>query len=305
MSKQIIAVLGGNGAVGPAILNTLISPAYKDNIAFPIRIVTRNEEKAKSKNAFLASNPDLFKFYTNVDIATGENLSEALKGTNIVIDTAAATMDHNKIVDAVAENLSTVKIFVMSEFGIEAKEPYDFFGQEKRETKLYARSKGIKTVAFYNGFFSEYALAVPGLGGLVSDSKAICYTPDAGYATTSLRDVAHSVVAYIVDALKQPNLSEVPDEIFIKGDTVTNKKVAEVYGNAIGKKLEVEEIPGSVIIEAAEKVKAEGIKNQDDFLTILKVMFSQGYSNFEANDWPGKQEVKFETLEEVAKRIYN
>lgn len=309
MSKPIVAVLGGSGVVGPAILNALISSNYKDNFEFPIRIFTRNEESTKKKNPFLASNPELFEFYTNVDLVTGENLSKALKGTNIVIDTTAASLDHNKIVDAVAENLATVKIFVMSEFGNDTRGnalgPYEFFGEGKLKTRQYARGKGIKTVAFYNGLFSEFALTVPGLGGLVSDSKAICYTPDAEYATTSLRNVAQSVVAYVVNALKQPNLSDVPDDIFLKGDTITNKKVAQVYGNAIGKTLEIEEIPGSEIIKAAEQVKAKGLKNMDDFFTVLKAIFSQGYCNFDANDWPGKQEVEFETLEQVAKRMYN
>lgn len=309
MSKPVVAVIGANGVVGPAVLSTLVSPEYKDKISFPVHIITRSEEKTKQKNAVVAENPTLFKFHTNTNIITGENLSEALKGVNVVINTTPPEFNQDKIADAVAENKDTVKLYIVSDFGSDttgnALGPFEFFGALKAHTREYARGLGIKTVAFYNGLFSEFALAVPGLGGIISNTQGFYITPDSDYATTSIKDVAHSVVAFIVNALKESDLSKVPDDIHIRGDIINNKKVIKVYEEVTGNKLEVSEVPGDAAVADAEKVKAQGIRSMDDALAILKVIFSQGYGGINPTaEWPGKSEVQFETIEQVAKRLY-
>lgn len=309
MSKPVIAVLGATGVVGPAVLSTLASPQYKDRIAAPVRVITRDVENTKKKNPVVVENPDLFEFYTNVNLATGENLSDALKGVNVVINTAAVHFSHKKIADVIAQHKSTIKLYIVSDFGSDttgaALGPFEFFSTAKVENRQYARSLGIKTVAFYNGLFSEYALHIPGLGGLISETEGYYIPPDSDYATTSIKDVAHATVAFVVNAYNEPDLSKVPDDIFIRGDVTNNKRVIKVYEEVTGKKVNVKEVPTETVIEAANKAKAEGIKGVDDIFAVLKAIFSQGYGGINPTpEWPGKNEVQFETLKQVAERLY-
>lgn len=315
MSKPVIAVLGGNGLVGPAILNTLISPAYKNRISFPIRIITRSEEKTKQKSPFIAENAQLFEFYTDTNLVTGENLGKAIEGTSVVINTTTAEFGHKKIADVVAQHLSTVKLYIVSEFGNDTRGsslgPYEFYSQVKMNNRSYARSLGIKAVSFYTGVFADLLFPnpkfpIPGPGIVFDGNKAFYYTPDAEYSTTSLPDVARCVASFITNALQLPDLSTVPDDILIRGDVVTNKKVAKVYEKVIGKPIELVEIPGSEKVKEASRVEKEGVKGMADFVVLLQVIFSQGYGNIKPTaQWPGKDEIKFESIEDVTKRLYN
>lgn len=298
-----VAIVGINGFIGKHVVNALVSPQFKSKITFPVHIVTSDEEKVKSSIEAVSKHPENFKFF-KADLATGEGLNEAFKGVDVVVNLVGLRVTHQHIADAA--KASNVKVYVPSEFGVHITEsslgPYTPVFKFKVDARDYARELGLKTVLVATGLFYEFVFKIPGVGGFISDTQLQIYEPDSQFGATSLADIGRTV-AWIVSQADSPE--NIPDYVSVKGATLTRQKVADLYEAATGKKLDVEKLPASTIVDAAEKVVAEGVKSQQDFGTILVAVFSQGYGDFkESNNASVEQGgAKFETIEEASKRL--
>lgn len=303
-SLPVVAVVGINGRIGKHVLNALVSPAFKDKISLPIHLATGNVEKTKAVPAVAAS-PESFKIFA-VDIATGEGLDAAFAGVTVVCNTVGVTaLPHAKIADAAAA--AKVKVYVPAEFGSAyeggALGKYEPLFKTKMAATEYARSKPFKTIFVANGLVTELAFGVPGIGGFTSDTALTTYEPDAGYATTSYPDVGRAVAAI---AAKSGTPAALPDVLYVRGDVLTGKKVAEIYTKVTGKKVDLTVEPAAKLLEPAAKIVAVGHpQGPTDFPTILRTVFTQGHGNVTPNyEKIVDGAFEFETAEDVAKRLF-
>ncbi|VVT53891.1 uncharacterized protein SAPINGB_P003802 [Magnusiomyces paraingens] len=299
-----VAIVGLTGFLAKHVINALISEPYKSQISTPIRLVTRDETKAKAAIPAIEASPDLFKFY-KADAATGEGLAEAFEGATAIVNLAGTGFSHDKISDAAAK--AKTNLYVASEFGVPTTEKalgkyapvFDF----KIKATQQARDKGLKTVAVYNGLFTEFAFRVPGAGGLQSTTEAQTYVPDKEYATTSLVDIGRSVAALVTKSATPEEAGKLPDELFIKGGSLSGKTVADIISKLTGKEVALTEKPQNEIVDRATQVVENGVKGRDDFFAVLQALFTQGLADYEANAEAVIADA-FETPEEVAKRVF-
>lgn len=304
MSLPSVAIVGINGFIAKNVINAVLSPIFKDKIAFPVRLITRDIAKTAAL-PIVAASPDSFKLY-KADIETGEGLAAAFEGVTTVVDTVGvSTFSHDKIADAAAA--AGVAVYVPSEFGSDTASEtglgkYRAIFGAKLAATAHARSKPFKTVAIITGLFTEFAFAVPGLA-FSSDSALTTYAPDADYATTSLPDIGRAVAAVVAASTAPASLPEV---LYIRGDVVSGKKLAEIYTKVTGKEVAVTVEPTEKIVAPADKIVEVGYpKSPEDFYVILKATFSQGFGNVSPNyESVIKGAFTFETAEQVATRLF-
>ncbi|VVT55549.1 uncharacterized protein SAPINGB_P004646 [Magnusiomyces paraingens] len=305
MSKPVVAIVGANGVLAKNLIAALLSPAYNDTISFPIRLVTGNVEKTKTLEAVAAS-PELFDIY-KADILSGEGLAKPFTGATAVVNLVGVYgFSHNQITDAAAD-AGSVKLYIPSEFGVKTtKEKLGkyapIFGV-KLSAREHALTKSYKTVAVFNGLFTEFAFTIPGLGGFVSDSRIEVYSPDADYTTTSLPDVGRAIAAIVSKSLDE---DEIPDQVVLRGDTINGKKLAEIYEKIKSTKVEYVEKPAEDILSVTDKIVDTGYaKDMNEFGAVLIALFSQGFTNLTPNyEEVTGSDFKFESATEVAERLF-
>ena len=269
--KPTLVIVGVNGTIGKHVLNALFSSTFKSLYSLPIRAITRDASKARE----LAPNTTdaELKFYT-ADIASGEGLDKAFEGADVVINLLGYSVSHSKVADAAAA--SKAKLYLPSEFGSDLNEAgaHKPLFTMRTSAVEYARSLGLKTVSIVTCGFSEWLLTVPPIAGVnfPEEGQFQYYGDiDVKFGTTSLVDVG-KVVASV--AAKDP--STLPNDVIVRGDSVSPRIVKEAYEKASGKMLKDVALPLEDITTPALKVVSEGIKGPHDFFIGLRGLLYSG-----------------------------
>ncbi|KAA8909370.1 hypothetical protein TRICI_004536 [Trichomonascus ciferrii] len=214
--KVSVAVVGLTGALGQDMLKALVaSPAVQR----PIRAVTRDISAASKKQL-----PEGITLY-EASFDNAAAMKKALDGVDTVIDLTAADLPSKPLVDVAVE--AGVKLYLPSEYGCTFKDTkYPNTFKAKKETADYARSRGLKTVQIQTGLFSEWNLTKPYLFGIIPEEKIYKKIEDGNMrmTITFIEDVCRAVVELI-----QLDPTEIPDELFIEGDTITPNELVELW----------------------------------------------------------------------------
>lgn len=214
--KVDVAVVGLTGALGEDMLKTLVEcPAVQR----PIRAVTRDISAASKKGL-----PEGITLY-EASFDNAAAMRKALEGVDTLIDLTAADLSSKPLVDVAVE--AGVKLYLPSEYGCtfkNTKYPNTFLA--KKETADYARSRGLKTVQVQTGLFSEWNLTKPYLFGIIPEEKIYKKIEDGNMrmTITFIGDTCRAVVELI-----QMDPQEIPDELFIEGDTITPNELVELW----------------------------------------------------------------------------
>lgn len=301
MTKPTIVILGANGNIGEHVIKAVLSNTFRNSYTLPIRVVTRDAEKAASKV------PDLkkdLKFFS-ADISSGKGLAEAFDGVDVVVNLLGVGVPQKKVADAAAA--AKVKIYIPSEFGCNLTNIGEFtdFAKVKIDELKYAQSLKLKTVVIAVGAFSEWAYSLgPFLGLNYPETGDLTYYGDIDtkICVTSVVDIGKTVASI---ATKKP--SEIPEEVLIAGDVISPRTLKEIYEKVSGKKLKLIAQPLEEATVPALKVVKNGPQNEGDFLVGLRGIIATGgfYHKPTGNDFVSKGLFKFSSFEEVGNSLYS
>lgn len=291
--KVNVAVVGLTGALGEGMLKALVECGA---IQRPVRAVTRDISAASKKNL-----PEGITLYE----ASFENtaaLKKAIDGVDTLIDLTAANLSSKPLVDvAVAAG---VKLYLPSEYGCTYKNTkYPNTFKVKKETADYARSRGLKTVLVQTGLFSEWNLTKPYLLGIIPEEKIYKKIDDGTMrmTITFIEDACRAVVELI-----QMDPQQIPDEIFIEGDTITPNQLAELWESYNKEKLTTINITKEDIDqEATEADNQEDCGGFEGFGNVILATCSIGdidHSNNNHNELvnPGEKKFSWKKVKDTA-----
>ncbi|ODV77221.1 CIP1 protein [Suhomyces tanzawaensis NRRL Y-17324] len=227
-----IAVIGLSGQLGQPVLAALESSAFADRIAYPIKALTRKDDKVSTDKVQ----------YIQADLADTAAVAQALKGTDVIVELTTANpvlFGHvEKIVAAVKP-----KLVIPSQFGIHvgaAQELAPGFLGIKIDHSTNLRKLGVKVVDIATGFFAEkssfsYEL-VQHYGVDTATNTINQLGPDDAKASIStVADIGYVIASVASD----PNPSRFPDSLKVYSENVPVKKVWETYEKNHNVKLEL------------------------------------------------------------------
>jgi len=214
-----IALVGGGGAVGKAILEALLAIGTAE-----VTVLTRPD----STTSFPA-HPNLKVERANpTDINT---VSVVLKkhGIEVLVSTVGptATASQHALVDAAKQ--AGVRLFVPSEFGMTTEGVKDAPRvAAKAEVSRYAKSIGLPTLRVYNGAFADF---IPMLGSVQRGTFLVLdppqgHGPPLPFSITSLADMG-GFVAHVLTTLPPARLQDTT--LRIEGDRMTFLDLANLY----------------------------------------------------------------------------
>jgi len=300
MSKPVVAIVGFNGLLGQPIVKALTSSLFRDNYSLPIRIITRDISKAPAE---YSSNSDL-KFYEANDL---DSYEKAYTGVDAVIDIRAlAAVKDRSSVDAAKK--ASVKIYSTSDYGTDYYNigHYGAVFQPKADAAAYVKKVGLQLVQFHTGFFTDLALSRATAILFIDPVEKVTNYPGDGsikLTLTSLPDIGRAVAGTLSHPFK-----DIPEQLYINGDTISHAEIAKIYSKATG--ITFEHKPNTV--EAVTKVADEHITNGtglQGFLDILKAVSVGTKGNDFSIKSPATSEFanpglfKWESVSDVASRI--
>lgn len=249
MSKTV-AIIGVNGLLGKPTIDGLLK--FKEHYKLPIRILTRDPSSVKDS--------EQIKYYSSKD-----QLDEALKDVDVLIDLTSAQVDSKPFIDAAVK--AGVKVYFPSEFGtayIGTKYEGVFAG--KKAILDYARSKGLKTVQLLTGLFAKPQFVIAGFN--IDDAAKSVRIIDNGEGTasiTSLRDIG-----YTLGSLAYRDASELPDELFIQGNALNQNEIVALYEKYKKVDLIKTKVTKEQILQEADEAFANLKTNPAGFLLIIR-----------------------------------
>ncbi|ODV80582.1 oxidoreductase [Suhomyces tanzawaensis NRRL Y-17324] len=226
-----IAVIGLSGLLGKPVLDALLSSVFADRIAYPIKALTRKDDKTSTDKVQ----------YIQADLANTSAVAEALKGIDVIIELTTA----NPVLFGQVEKIVAVvkpKLVIPSQFGIElepVQEVAPGFFVIKLEHSANLRKLGVKVVDIATGFFAEkssysYEIVQP-YGIDPASNTVIQYGPDdTKVSISTVTDIGNVIASVATD----PNSSRLPDSLKVQSEIVPVKKVWETYEKNHNVKLE-------------------------------------------------------------------
>lgn len=294
-----IAVLGVKGTLFPYVTNGFTSDIFKDRIDFPIRAITRDISELESN--------EYIKYYS-ANASDTSALEKILKGVDSVVALTSKDLDLKGLIDACV-NVG-VKLFLPSEFGSDHR--FSRFRNTfaaKRHNALYARSQGLKTVCLQTGKFMEFSLGEPLINGI--DKGAWTYRPvDGGHhkqSYTSLQDIGYSIVSL----LTYPKPRQLPDFVFVQGDSKSANNMVEIFERYHGALLRVlPPVDRETAIDVAAQVDVKPNPTMDDFFLIIQAEAIMPYkaidfSEKHMNDLVNPSLFTWQTVESLAEAFYS
>ncbi|TRX91568.1 hypothetical protein FHL15_007573 [Xylaria flabelliformis] len=237
MSSPIknVAVVGGSGNLGPAVVNELV------DAGFEVTVLTRGS----STSTFPAGVASKAVDYTSV-----ESLTSALQGQDAVVSIIAsvAVAGQKPLVDAAVA--AGVRRIIPSEFGINTrflgKEPIGAILQGKIQTLNYIHEKSKQNPSFTwtgisTGLFFDWGLE-HGSIGLNKDTKTatIYDSGDEPYQASNLPHIGKAIAAVLKNLEKTVNRY-----ISIASFNPTQNQVLEIVEKITGTKWTVNKLPAS------------------------------------------------------------
>lgn len=299
MTKKTVAVVGINGAIGKDLLEVLTShkPEYFN---YPIRAITRDISKTNSPPEGVELKEASFN--------DPEALKKALDSVDVVIDLTSSGVSSSPLIDAAVA--TGVKLYFPSEYGSShSKSKYPNPYKVKEQTVSYARDKGLKAVQLHSGFFADWELANPAYSG-VFPSQNLYRKIEGGdfqISLTFIRDIAYSL-----SELAHLDPSQIPDEVFVESDSVTDNYIAELWEKYNSVKLTVENVSKNQIEKEAEEANSKFDKDIVEdlmgFLVITRASSVDGSNDHSINGHnelvnPGEKNFKWTKVSNEAKRF--
>ncbi|KAG8924116.1 hypothetical protein FRC02_010631 [Tulasnella sp. 418] len=176
-----------------------------------------------------------------IDTQNVDNLTGALKGTDVFVDAIVSTPDttvaSSNFIKAAAK--SEVKLYIPSEFndyqGIDFEHP---FWEGKRAVVEEAIKAGLRVARFSVSAFLEDSFS-PALGFDIANSTVnIVGTAENRCSFTSKTDVGFSVAGVIALWIEDP--SAVPHTVVVASDTLTYGEAQELHSKGYGREFRLE-----------------------------------------------------------------
>ncbi|KAG4440389.1 hypothetical protein IFR05_004129 [Cadophora sp. M221] len=194
MSIKNVAVIGGSGNLGPAVVKALI------DTGFAVTVLTRIESKATFPS-------EVRVHRTDYDSAT--SLAEAFAGQDAVVSTIAtvALGQQQKIIDAAVK--AGVKRFIPSEFGLNTQKVTGNVAKilgaklaaQEQLKKAVAENPQFSWTGIATSLFFDWGLKVGSLGFSVKDKTATIF--DSGnepFTGTNLPTIGLAVASVLKNA---------------------------------------------------------------------------------------------------------
>ncbi|KAK4187481.1 hypothetical protein QBC35DRAFT_523541 [Podospora australis] len=299
VSIQTVAVLGGTGNLGPAIVNELLSAG------FTVTGVTR----ASSTNS-TPKYPDSVVSIKSVDFTSFDSLKDAFTGQDAVVSVVGTPGVSSQILAVDAAIAAGVKRFIPSEFGVNTRKVRDWpigkilagkiavvdYLQEKVK-----EGKEISWTGLSTGLFFDWALERFGLGviNLADKTATVVDSGNEKFQVSNLRQVGKAVVGI----LKHPEETKnkyLSTSSFQLSQNELIKTVEEVTGQEfkVVKREKSEEI---------QKAGEEKLANGDyrafmDFLRVVNNADGAGNAVTEEESANRLIELPYEDLRETVER---
>ncbi|PVH78939.1 NAD(P)-binding protein [Cadophora sp. DSE1049] len=194
MSIKNVAVIGGSGNLGPAVVKALV------DTGFTVTVVTRLESKATFSSEVKVQ---------RTDYDSASSLAEALAGQDAVVSTiaTAALGQQQKIIEAAVK--AGVKRFIPSEFGLNtqkvtggaAKILGAKLAAQEQLKKAAAENPNFSWTGISTSLFFDWGLKVGSLGFSIKDKTATIF--DSGnepFTGTNLPTIGLAVASVLKNA---------------------------------------------------------------------------------------------------------
>jgi uncharacterized protein YbjT (DUF2867 family) len=232
-------IVSGTGRVGQAVARKLLADGL------PVRVGARQPERLAELGALGA---DIVK----VDLTIASTLDPALRGIKRVLATAHAMtgtgtnrsrnvdlIGNRAFIDA-AQRAGVERFVFLSALGASAEHPVDFF-RYKFATEEYLRQSGIAYTILRPSAFMEIWGELIGKSAMAS-GKATLFGP----GTNPVNFISeHDVIAFCMLALSGETLRDTT--LDLGAENLTHAAVAELYGQAAGRQVQLRRIPVPVL----------------------------------------------------------
>lgn len=294
-TRPVVAIAGATGHLGKHVTTAFLSSAFHDKFS-EIILLSRQESSLFQPTEVRAGVKVTTRRYDE------DNLEEALRGVQILVNTVGPAGHAFKTRIAQALPRTDVRIYFPSEFGV------DHYGHDFAHLEWYEKKKHLanaqpvvshlKICRVFCGLFLEDSIG-PWFG---LDTKNGKYTsvgsPRSPISFTSLTDVGKTVASLATRPEEQ-----IPEIVHVGGDTRSIAEIAEIMQAAGAGNVDVGEI-------AYQEYKAKTTAKESwDPAAYLRFLMGDGSINHTAaglgNDNelvnPGQRLWKWKTMGDLAK----
>lgn len=268
MSQINVAIAGGTGNLGLPVAHVFLSAAFRPSQVNRVVVLTRDASSAKVKE--LQS--------LGAEIYDGIIDAKALQGIDVVVNTYSQyspTEVSENLAKAAAE--AGVKVYFPSEYGMDLRalgkygKPYE----GKTIAADFARQLNggaLKVISVYVGAFLEILFKFPMALGIDTPNRVITVIgdPAAKFSSSSVRDIASSIVRLAILAVQDPN--SVPDHARLNGTSASVVELAELIGKENGAQIQIS-------VGDIEAVKAK-IENEKDKIALARYAMGTGNADY-------------------------
>ncbi|EJD02544.1 NAD-binding protein [Fomitiporia mediterranea MF3/22] len=304
-AQSSIVVAGATGRLGYVITETLLTtfkPFFHRVVA-----LTRDASLSRAQTlAALGAEVTQIRLDEEHSDNINDNLRNALKGTDIVVNVLGVTSARVKDVVAEAAIEAGVKVYFPSEFGVDHR-LNDFPGFDHPEwikkrkhldyvNEIAAKKGDVKIISVYNGLFLEDSFNVTeSRYGVDLSSRTITAlgSPSSRATFTSKVDIARSVAQLAILAMLSPaTLSDnVPSHVHISGCTRSAEEIAHALSVVLSRTNESDERETKVemktedIEQTREKLKSDSeAGNVGSPPGYIRVLMGEGKLDFSAEN---------------------
>ncbi|KAJ5316684.1 hypothetical protein PENANT_c016G10210 [Penicillium antarcticum] len=261
-----VALVGGSGNLGPAVLNQLLEAG------FDVTVLSRQDsDKTFDTRAKVAK----------VDYESLDSLKNALAGQDVVVSTLGVgpvpRATHLRLVDAAVA--AGVKRFIPSEYGCDTTHPnvakLPVFGDKvavQEHLKKANEESGLTYSFLITGPFLDWGLNVGFLINLAGPVTTLYDGGEQEFSTTTLADVGRGVAGII------NNLAETENKtVYISSAVVSQKQLLALSG----KSLETKSIATIDLEKQGYEELSKPVPNPAIFahLFLFRGIFGDGFGN--------------------------
>ncbi|KAF3939754.1 hypothetical protein ABW19_dt0209094 [Dactylella cylindrospora] len=223
----VVAVAGATGTLGKALVGALLDPQFRSKYK-DVVVLSRNTKSPQIEE--WVNQGAIAKEY-NVD--DDASVKEALAGVDVLVNVLASNDGgfKSKVAAVVTSPSSSIKLYIPSEFGVDHY-LHDFQHPEwdKKAAHFEAVSarKDLKICRVFNGLFLEMSIG-PWFGFNTKEGKyEVVGSGDAPVTFTGIQDIAKSIASAIANV----PIDQLPDKLYISGDSTSLNQVAKLMTDA-------------------------------------------------------------------------
>jgi len=248
MSINNVAIIGGGGNLGPAIVQALL------NAKFNVTIVTRPQSKSKFPSGVL---------FRKVDYTSAKSLVEAFEGQDAVVSVigGAGIALQKSFVDAAVK--AGVKRFIPSEFGLNTRSLPDtgiaklLAGKVETVNHLQAAAAAnsdFSWTGLSTGLFFDWGLKVGSVGFIAATKTAnIVDSGNEPFQGTNLPTIGLAIVSILKKLPETAN-----KYLVVSSFTTTQNELLKIYEEETGAQWKVVSAKSSELVKIGDEKLAKG-----------------------------------------------